>query len=111
MISSTTDLWIALGVFFVMPLIIWINLFNRQLGITGYLWRESPWLTRIGLGFLGLIWFATAVELAAHYGLVSDELAQTGSIVLGLPMLVLSVAILAMAGVAFAKYLKSRKAT
>jgi hypothetical protein len=111
MISSTTDLWVSLGVFFMMPLIIWINLFNRQLGIMGYLWRESPWLTRIGLGFLGLIWFATAVELAAHYGVLSDERAQMVSIVLAVPMLVLSVTILAMGGAAFARYLKSRRAT
>lgn len=97
MISSSSDLWIAIGVFALMPLIIWVNLFNRQSGVMGYLWRESPWLARIGLVFLALVWFATAVELGVHYGVVSAGLGETASIVLGIPMLVLSLVVLTWA--------------
>ncbi|MEI9899997.1 MAG: hypothetical protein WDN31_07450 [Hyphomicrobium sp.] len=51
------------------------------------------------------------MELAAHYGLVSPEAAETVSIVFGIPMLVLSLAIIAMSAMLLAKYLKSRRGT
>lgn len=109
MISSSSDLWIAIGVAVLMPLIIWVNLFNRQSGIMGYLWRESPWLARIGLVFLALVWLGTVIELGTHYGVLSTRLGEMASIVLGIPMLILSLAILTMSALVIARYLRSRR--
>lgn len=109
MIVSTFDLAIAIGVFFLMPLIIWVNLRNREVGVMGYLWHESPWLARIGLIFLALTWIVTAVELGAHYGLLSAATVDTASLILFVPMLVFSIVILTMGGLVLAKYLKSRR--
>jgi hypothetical protein len=109
MISSTLDLSFAIGAFVLLPLIIWVNLHDRQSGVMAYLWRESPNLVRIGLLFLGLTWLAAAQELATYYGLLSQEAAQTLSIVLGVPMFLLSMTILVMAGMVIARYLRSRR--
>ncbi len=111
MISSSFDLSIAIGVVVLLPLIIWINLFNRQIGLMGYVWRQSPLLARIGIGFLALLWLATVVELAAHYGVISAATAETASIILGVPTLLLSLAIVVMSAMLLAKYLKSRRGT
>jgi hypothetical protein len=108
MIKSSFDLWIAIGVVVLMPPIIWANLRHRQSGIMGYLWRESPWLARIGLSFLALVWLSSAIELATVYGLVSENGAQLMATVLGVPMLALSLTILVMAAIVLARYLKSR---
>lgn len=108
MITSTWDLSIAIAVFVFLPLIIWMNYHNRGSGLMGYLWRDSPNLVRIGLLFLCLCWLSSAQELAAHFGFLTQDAAETLSIVLGVPMLLLSMAILVMGGLATARYLRSR---
>lgn len=109
MIGTSFDLAIAIGVFVLMPLIIWGNLHNRQSGVMGHLWRERPWLVRIGMTFLALIWFTTTIELATYLGVLSPELAEASAIVLGIPMLVLSLTILAMAAIVITRYVRSRR--
>lgn len=109
MITTTSDLVTAVGVLLLMPPIIWINIYNRQSGLMGYIWRESPWLAWVGLIFLGLVWLTSAIELAVYYGLVSSDIAQTPASVLGGLMLVLSLTILGLASIVVTKYLKSRR--
>lgn len=109
MITSTLDLATAIGAVVLMPLIIWANLNNRQSGIMAYLWRESPWLVRIGLTFLGLVWLAAANALAGYYGPLTEAAAGVISSTLGIPMLAMSLAILVMAAIELARYLRSRR--
>ena len=110
MIASTFDLWVAIAVVVVMPLIIAVNL-GRQAGVMGYVWREAPNLARIGLVFLVLTWFAAMQSLLSHYGLLSAESDNTLAILLGIPMFVLSMVILIWGTVLLMRFLKGRAST
>ena len=108
MIASTFDLWVAIGVVVVMPLIIAVNL-SRQDGVMGYVWREAPNLARISLVFLVLTWFAAMQSLLSHYGLLSAETDNVVSILLGIPMFVLSMVILIWGTMLLVRFLKGAR--
>ena len=105
MIASTFDLWVAIGVAVVMPLIIAVNL-NRQVGVMAYVWREAPGLARAGLVFLALTWLTAIQSLLTHYGLLSAESDDTLSILLGIPMFALSMIILIWGTILLLRFLK-----
>jgi hypothetical protein len=107
---STIDLWVAIAVVVVMPLIIAVNI-NRQDGIMGYLWREAPNLARIGLAFLVVTWFSAIRSVLYAYGLLSAETDTTISVVLGIPMFALSMIILIWGTILFVRFFKSRANT
>ncbi|MFA5899683.1 MAG: hypothetical protein WC829_11290 [Hyphomicrobium sp.] len=109
MIETTFDLWIAIAAIVLLPAIIWVNAYNRTQGIMGYLWTESPNLVRIGLVFLSLIWIDRVVELAGHFGLLATTMSEWATIVLGISMFALSLAILVMATLVTFRYLRSRR--
>ena len=109
MIGSTFDLSAAIAVAVMMPQIIGWNYFNRQAGITGYIWREVPNLARVALVFLSLTWLGAVQSLLAHYGLLSAESDNMLSMLLGLPMFVLSLVILVWGGAALVRHLKERR--
>ena len=104
MIASTFDLWVAVGVVIMMPLIIAVN-FNRQAGVIGYVWREAPGLARVGLVFLALTWLAAIQSLLTYYGLLAAASDNTLSILLGIPMFVLSMIILIWGAVLLVRFL------
>jgi hypothetical protein len=108
MIATTLDFWIAIGVLVLMPPIILVNYFNRESGVMGYLWREHPNLVRIGLVFLGIVWLSSLEGLLTYYGVLTPETNDVLSIVLGIPMLILSLAVLVMGTMAFVKYWRAR---
>ena len=104
MIASTFDLWVAVGIVIMMPLIIAVN-FNRQAGVMGYVWREAPGLARVGLVFLALTWLAAIQSVLTYYGLLSAESGNTISMLLGIPMFALSMIILIWAAVLLVRFL------
>ena len=104
MIASTFDLWVAVGVAIMMPLIIAVN-FDRQAGVMGYVWREAPGLARIGLVFLALTWLAAIQSVLTYYSLLSAESVNTISMLLGIPMFALSMIILIWAAVLLVRFL------
>jgi hypothetical protein len=104
MIASTFDLWVAVGVVFMMPLIIAVN-FNRQAGVMGYVWREAPGLARVGLVFLALTWLAAIQSLLTYYGVLPAQVDDAISVVLGIPMFALSMIILIWGAVLLVRFL------
>ena len=104
MIASTFDLWVAVGVAIMMPLIIAVN-FDRQAGVMGYVWREAPGLARVGLVFLALTWLAAIQSVLTYYSLLSAESGNTISMLLGIPMFALSMIILIWAAVLLVRFL------
>ena len=106
MIASTFDLWVAIAVVVMMPLIIWVNYYNRQSGIMGYLWREAPGLARIGLMFLALAWLTAIQTLLTYTGLLSAESDNAISMVLGIPMFALSIVVLIWGTILLLRFLK-----
>lgn len=110
MIPSAIDLWVAIAVVVVMPLIIAVNI-NRQDGIMGYLWREAPNLARIGLAFLVVTWFSAIRSVLSGFGLLSAEIDNTISILLGIPMFALSMIILIWGTMLFVRFFKGRTNT
>jgi len=108
MVLSPFDLTIALLIVALMPFIIWVNYSKRDGGVQGYLWRESPILVWVSLVFLGLIFLSSLTRLLAHYGLLSLETMDTLSMILGIPMLVLSISILVLATVTVIRYVRIR---
>jgi hypothetical protein len=104
MIASTFDLWVAVGIVIMMPLIIAVN-FNRQAGVMGYVWREAPGLARSGLVFLALTWLAAIQSVLTYYSLLSAESGNTISMLLGIPMFALSMIILIWAAVLLVRFL------
>lgn len=108
MMSMNLDYATAVGAFVLLPLIILANLYNREGGVMGYLWRENAFLARVGLVFLSLTWIGATAQLAARYGFLSadvDRLLATG---LGLPMFMLSVTILVMSYMELMKFMRAR---
>lgn len=110
MIASTFDLWVAIAVVVMMPLIIAANI-NRQGGVMGYVWCEAPNLARIGLAFLVLTWFSAIQSLLNHYGLIPAETDNTVSMLLGIPMFALSMVILIWGTILFVRFFKDRAST
>jgi hypothetical protein len=106
MIASTFDLWVAVGVVFMMPLIIAVNV-NRQAGVMGYVWREAAGLARVGLVFLALTWLAAIQSLLTYYGVLPAHVDDTISVVLGIPMFALSMIILIWGAVLLVRFLNS----
>jgi hypothetical protein len=102
------DLTVAILVVVMMPMIIWVNYSKRDGGLQGYLWRESPVLMWTSLAFLSVIFLFSVVQLATHYGFFAPEAEAMLSIALGIPMLVMSLAILALGGGMIVKYLQAR---
>jgi len=96
---DTHDLLINVLVLIMMPLLIWANLRDYGLKgpIQGYLWREHPYFMRVCLLILGMITLFSAITLARYYGLVSDEFAETLSMLVGIPFMVASLAIVVLA--------------
>jgi hypothetical protein len=109
MITSTLDLALAVAAALLLPLIIWVNLYNRHSGLMGYLWREAPNLARVGLAFLALAWLGAIQSLATHYGLLAPATDNTLSIALGIPMFLLSLVILVWGGIVLTRFLKGRR--
>jgi hypothetical protein len=105
---SPFDLAVAFIIVATMPVIIWVNYNKREGGLQGYLWRESPTLVWVSLAFLAMILLFSVIELLAHYGFLAVETEEQISVMLGIPMLVLSIAIIALAIVAVVRYLRAR---
>ena len=103
MILSTFDLWVAVGVVIMMPLIIAVNS-NRQAGVMGYVWREAPGLARVGLVFLALTWLTAIQSLLTYYGALPTQVDDTISVVLGIPMFALSMIILIWGAVLLVRF-------
>jgi len=109
MITSSLDLTTTIAAFILLPLIIWVNYSNRRGPLTGYVWRESPNLARVGLAFLALTWVGAGQELATYYGVFPTGASEAVSLAVGIPMFILlSVASLAMGTALFIKHLRSR---
>ena len=106
MMVSTFDLWVAIAVAVMMPLIIAGSYYGRQGGAMGYVWREAPGLARIGLIFLALTWLTAIQTLLTNYGLLSAESDTTISILLGIPMAALSLLILIWGAMLLVRFLK-----
>lgn len=109
MTLSPFDLWVAIIVVVMMPLIIWVNYSKREGGLQGYLWRESPTLVWTSLVFLSLVFASAAARLLSHYGFLSLEADDILSMALGIPLFVLSMAIIVMGSLAFVKYMRSSR--
>lgn len=110
MIASTIDLWIAVAVIVMMPLIIAVNI-NRQDGVMGYVWREAPNLARAGLAFLVVTWFSAIRSVLSGYGLLSAASDNTISILLGIPMFALSMIILVWGALLLVRFFKGPAST
>ena len=108
---SQYDLYLNFFVAVVMPILILTNLMswgtNSPLNV--YLWREQPNLMRVSLVLLGLIALNVFVGLAAHYGLLPAAAADSATLVLGIPFLITSVAVIGLSVRAVAQYLRARR--
>jgi hypothetical protein len=102
---DTFDLVVNLIVLVMMPIIIWANL-KLSGGLQDYLWREHPDLMRASLVFLGLLVVYAATEVLGHFGFASAETVEVSAIVIGMPMLALSLAIFWLGGAAALKALR-----
>jgi hypothetical protein len=110
MIASTFDLTVAVAAAVVLPLIIAVNT-KRQGGAMGYVWREAPNLARLGLVFLFLTWLSAIQSLLNYNGLIPSDIDITLSMLLGIPMFVLSMVILIWGTILFVRFLKSTQTT
>lgn len=106
--SMEIDMTTAAVAFVLLPLIIGANVYNREGGVMGYLWRENPFLARIGLVFLSLTWLGATAELAVRYGFLSGHIERFLSMGLGLPMFMLSVTILVLSYMELMKFMRTR---
>jgi hypothetical protein len=109
MIASTFDLTVAVAAAVVLPLIIAVNI-KRQGGAMGYVWREAPNLARISLVFLFLTWLSAIQSLLRYKGLLSLEIDNTLSLLLGIPMFALSMVILIWGTMLLVRFLKGGQA-
>jgi hypothetical protein len=75
-----------------MPLIIWANL--RDVGVQSptntKLWREHPNFMRTSIVILALLTAYAAMELLAHFGIVSAAMVDIALPVIGIPFLLAS---------------------
>jgi hypothetical protein len=91
---------VALNVLVVlmMPVIIWANLTQRarHSPVNAYLWREHPGLVRTSLVFLAMLVVYSAIELLGEFGIAAKETVDMAGMLIGIPMLMLSLAITAL---------------
>lgn len=106
--SMEIDLTTAAVAFVLLPVIIAANAYNREGGVMGYLWRENPFLVRVGLVFLSLTWLGAAAELAVRYRFLSGHIEHLLSMGLGVPMFMLSVTILVLSYMELMKFVRTR---
>jgi hypothetical protein len=108
---SDFDLYLNLFVAVVMPILIVTNLMNwgTNSPLNVYLWREHPNLMRVSLVLLGLIALNAIVGLAAHYDLLPAAAVDYATLVLGLPFLITSVAVIWLSVRAVLQYLRARR--
>ena len=108
MIASTFDLTVAVAAAVMLPLIIAVNI-KRQGGAMGYVWREAPNLARLGLVFLFLTWLSAIQSLLNYNGLIPPDIDNPLSLLLGIPMFVLSMVILIWGTMLLVRFLKSAR--
>jgi hypothetical protein len=94
-----------------MPIIIWANLSKRtaQSPLNAYLWREHPNLMWVSLVFLGMLVVYCATELMGHFGIIAAAAVEMAGLLIGIPMLMLSLAVIGLAASAGLKALRSRR--
>lgn len=107
---ATFDLLMNFIILVMMPLIILGNLTLKGPAQV-YMWREHPHLTSAALVFLGLLVVFAGSEVLGHFGLVSGETVEMAAIVVGIPVLALSVAILYFGSLAALKVLQAWRGT
>ena len=103
---ATFDLIMNFLILVMMPLIILGNLTLKG-PAQAYMWREHPHLMSAALVFLGLLVVFAGSEVLGHFGLVSGETVEMAAIVVGLPVLTLSVAILYFGSLAALRALRT----
>lgn len=64
--------------------------------LSAYLWREHPFLTELGLAFLGLVAAMSFIDLGVHLGWLPHWVAAAALPLLGIPLAVLSVLVLVL---------------
>jgi hypothetical protein len=94
-----------------MPIIIWANLSKRvaQSPLNAYLWREHPILMWVSLVFLGMLVLYCAMELMGYFGIVAAATVEMAGLLIGIPMLMLSLTVIGLAVNAGLKALRSRR--
>jgi hypothetical protein len=89
---DTYDLVLNSLVVVMMPLIIWANL--RTMGLKSplhtVLWRDHTNLMRTSLVILALLTAFSAIELLAHFGVISGDVADLAAPAIGIPFLIVS---------------------
>lgn len=81
----------------VLVLIIVVNAMQRAhptTPISAYMWREHPFLTELGLAFLGLLAVMSYIDLGVHFGWLPEWVASAALPLIGIPIAVSSVLIL-----------------
>jgi len=75
-----------------MPVIIWANLRNMGLKspLHTVLWRDHTNLMRTSLVILALLTAFSAIELLAHFGVISGDVADLAAPAIGIPFLIVS---------------------
>jgi hypothetical protein len=91
-----------------MPLIIWANLRNSGIKspLHAYLWREHPKFMRVALLIIVMVTLFAGCSLLANFGLISPAAEETIAMVIGIPFMVASVAIIGLAIAAALKALR-----
>lgn len=91
-----------------MPLIIWANLRNSGIKspLHAYLWLEHPNFMRVSLLIIMMVTLFAACSLLANFGLISPAAEETIAMVIGIPFMVASVAIIGLAIAAALKALR-----
>lgn len=94
---STFDLVTNFFCAAIFPILIVINYRERSAPKTkfaAYMWANHPLLTQLGLVFIGLLAAISAVQLAGYYGYLSGNNVELARGIMGLPMLVMAVAVI-----------------
>lgn len=96
----------------VMPLIILANLRGAAPNspLHTYLWREHPNLMRLMLVVLVWVTLFSVISLLAHKGVISAQLAETLSMVVGVPFIFLSVAMLVLSTICAVRVVRDWRA-
>jgi hypothetical protein len=108
---SDYNLVLNILVAIVMPLLILANLTNwgANSPMNTYLWREHPGLMKVSLVVIGLISLFSMVQLAVHYGLISEAAANIAMPVIGIPFLIAGIGEIWLVVKALRQYLRARK--
>ncbi|MCB1521056.1 MAG: hypothetical protein KDJ37_10850 [Hyphomicrobiaceae bacterium] len=97
--AVASDLVVAWFCAIILPIIVVANLIDRRAPKTpfaAYAWAHHPRLMVASMVFLAILAANSALDLAVHYGLVGHDSAQQAIPFIGLPMLVLALAILVL---------------